>query len=70
MIQIPNFEHLQIGETYFETSSDYYLAKCINIDKSEKNDGTNLYYNTATFEITTKTGRKVETTEKKFYLNK
>ena len=69
MTGIPHFEALEIGKTYFETSSDYYLAKCINIDTTIQNDGFNVYFKVATFEITTKTGRKVETINKKFYIN-
>lgn len=69
MNRIPPFESLEIGNTYFETSSDYYLAKCISIDKTVENDGLNVYFQTAKFEITTKHGRKVETTTKKFYIN-
>lgn len=66
---IPHFEALEVGKTYFETSSDYYLAKCVSIDTTVKNDGLNVYYQTATFEITSKHGRKVETTTKKFFTN-
>lgn len=66
---IPHFNALNIGETYFETSSDYYLAKCTKIDTTIKNDGWNVYFQTATFEITSKYGRKVETTTKKFFID-
>jgi hypothetical protein len=69
MKTIPPFELLKVNEIYFETNSDYYLAKCIAIDKTIKNDGFNVYFQAATFEITTKTGRKVETTTKKFFIN-
>lgn len=69
MEQIPHFDALEIGKTYKETSSDYYLAKCLNKDNTIKNDGFNVYYQTATFEITTKTGRKIETINKKFFIN-
>lgn len=66
---IPNFEALEVGKTYFETSSDYYLAKCISINTTVKNHGWNVYFQTATFEITSKHGRKVETTTKKFFID-
>ena len=66
---IPPFEFLELGKTYQETSSDYYLAKCVGINPTIENDGLNVYFQTAKFEITTKYGRKVETTTKKFYIN-
>lgn len=69
MDQLTTFEALEVGKTYKETSSDYYLAKCLHKDPKTYNDGLNVYFKLATFEITTKTGRKVETIKKKFFIN-
>lgn len=64
-----NFENIIVGQKYFESCSQYYIATCKSKNPELKNNGFNQYYQTAIFDIHSKDGRFIETCEKSFYKN-